>query len=136
MDPGTIFAAVQASDRVLSIITKYYSDVKKAEKEIEGLKAELEAFHNVSRKIQELIQSYNTTKLPLLASLVTVVKDSLSDIENIKNKLDSSKGKKGLSRVGLRALKWPFTKEEVKEHIVALERHKTTLTLALSSDQT
>lgn len=36
----------------------------------------------------------------------------------------------------IRMLDLYFTKEEVEEHIASLERHKTTLSLALSSDQT
>lgn len=137
MDPGTILAVIQLSDRVLSLIAKYYSGVKKAKEEIEALKAEVEAFHNVLRRIQELaLQSSNATKIPLLTSLATAIENSLSDIKDIKIRLDPSNGKKAISRVGLRALKWPFTKDEVKEHIARLERHKTTLTLALSSDQT
>lgn len=136
MDPGTVLAVIQLSDRVLSLIAKYYAGIKKAKEEIESLKAELETFHSVLRRIQELaLQSSNASKLSLLTSLATAVQNSSSDIENIRDKLDPSKGKKAISRVGLRALQWPFTKDEVKEHIARLERHKTTLTLALSSDQ-
>lgn len=139
MDPGTILAVVQITDRVLSLIAKYYSDVKNAQKDIEGLTTEVEAFSNVLRRIQLLVQSSShATKLPLSASLVATIQGARSDIENIKNQLDPSKGtaKKVMSRIGFRALKWPFTKEEVKEHIARLERHKTIISLALSSDQT
>lgn len=136
MDPGTILAAVQVSDRVLSLITKYYSDVKKAKDDIESLKTEIEAYGRVLHKIHDLVQSSDATKLPVSASLATAIKSSSSDIENIKNKLDPSNGRKTMNRVGLRALRWPFTKNEVHEHIARLERHKTTITIALSSDQT
>lgn len=135
MDPGTIIAVVEASARVLSLIAKYYSDVKKAKEEIEGLRIEIEAFNNVFRKIQ-LIQSSNAAKLPLLDSLAPVIRGSLSDIENLQIKLDPGKGKKAWRRVGLHALQWPFTKKEVEDHIARLEGHKTTLNLALTSDHT
>lgn len=134
MDPGTILAVVQASDRVLSLISKYYSGVKNAKEDIEGLGSEVEAFRTVLRKIQD--HSANATKLPSLASLATTIKNSSSDIEDIQNKLDPSKGKRAMRRVGLRALQWPFTKKEVEEHIARLHRYKATFILALSSDQT
>lgn len=134
MDPGTIIAVVEASDKVLSLIAKYYTDVKNAKADIEDLKTEVGACYNVLQKI--LVHSSNATKLLSLATLAPVIEGSLSDIENIKNKLDPSTGKRAMSRVGLRALKWPFTKNEVQEHIARLDRHKTTLNLALSSDQT
>lgn len=136
MDPGTILAVINTSSIVLSLIAKYYSGVKKAREDIEGLKTGVETFCNVLRKIQELVRSSNAAKLPLSASLATAIKGSSSEVENIKSKLDSSKGKKAMSRVGLRALQWPFTKIEVQEHLARLEGHKTTLTLALSSAQT
>ena len=136
MDPGTILAVIQASDRVLALIVKYYSDVKNARKDIQRLKNELEAFHNVLLKIKELANSSNATKLPLLASMAAAIDDSSFDIEKIKNKLDSSKSTRAMSRVGLRALRWPFTKDEVEQYIVRFETHKSTLTLALVSDQT
>lgn len=135
MDPGTIIAVIEASARVLSLIAKYYSDVKKAKEDIESLRIEIEAFSNVLRNIQ-LIQSSNAAKLPLLASLAPVIRGSLSDIENLQTKLDPGKGKKAMRRVGFHALQWPFTKKEVEEHVARLEGHKTTLTLALTSDHT
>lgn len=137
MEPGTVIAIIETSFSVVSLIAKYYSGVKKAREEVEGLKSEVEAFHNVLRRIQELVQTSNyANKLSLSESLATVIENSSSDIEHIKNKLDPSRGEKVMRRVGLRALQWPFTKEEVEEQIARLERYKTTLTLALNSDQT
>lgn len=135
MDPGTIIAVIEASARVLSLIAKYYSDVKKAKEDIESLRIEIEAFSNVLRNIQSK-QSSNAAKLPLLASLAPVIRGSLSDIENLQTKLDPGKGKKAMRRIGFHALQWPFTKKEVEEHVARLEGHKTTLTLALTSDHT
>lgn len=55
MDPGTIFAVAQASQGVLSLIAKYYSEVKKVKEDIEKLKSEVENSCTVLRKIQELV---------------------------------------------------------------------------------
>lgn len=124
MDPGTIIAVVEKSFSVLSLIAKYYSGVKKAKEDIEGLNTEVEAFYNGFREIQKLVWSSHATKLLLLASLVTTIERSLSDIETIKNKPDPGTGDKVMHRMGLRALQGLFTKEKVKEYIVKLERHK------------
>lgn len=136
MDPGTIIAVVEISSRVLLLVAKYYSGVEKAKEEIESLKIEVEAFYDVLLIIQGLVQSSDATKLPLFASLAAATTGALSEFKNIQKKLASSKGKKAMSRVGLRALVWPFTKKEVEDHIGRLEGHKTTLTLALNSAQT
>lgn len=137
MDPGTIIAVIESSSRVLTLLAKYYSGVKKAKEDIDGLKHEVEAFHNVLLKTQDLVgNSNNATKLPVLTSLATTIGDSSADMKKIRDKLDSSKGGKAMSRVGFRALQWPFTKKEVEEHIATLQEHKKTLALALGLDQT
>lgn len=110
MDPGTILAVVQITDRVLSLIAQYYSGVKNARKDIESLTTEVEAFSTVLRRIQALVRSSSdAAKLSLSASLDATIQGSLSDIKKIKNQLDPSKGtaKKVMSRIGFRALKWP-----------------------------
>ncbi|MCJ1464392.1 hypothetical protein MMC07_003005 [Pseudocyphellaria aurata] len=136
MDPGTIIAVLDLSSKVLSLIVKYYSDVKDAKEDMVRLKAELGAFHGILQRVQTLVQKYDATKLPSSTLLATAIETSLSDIEKMEQKLEPNKGKRAMSRVGFRALKWPFSKKEVVEHITGLEGHKTTLALALSSDQT
>ena len=41
-----------------------------------------------------------------------------------------------MKKLGVRALKWPFDKNEVDEYINRLERHKSIIIAALEMDQT
>ena len=133
MDPGTILAVVTTSATVLSQITKYYLDVKGARHDRERLHKEVEALHHVLENVQNLAKGSNASKLPNLSSYL---KESCSpDIKNLETKLDPQKGQKAMMKLGFRALKWPFDKNEVDEYINRLERHKSTIIAILEMDQ-
>ena len=136
MDPGTILAVAELSAKVLSVIAKYYWDVKNAKADIERLSNEIRSFHDILQKVQKLVQSFGATRLPISVSLAEAVKQSLLDITMLEDKLNPGKGGRVMKRVGLRALKWPLTKKEVDDYVAKLERYKTTLGLALNADQT
>ena len=136
MDPGTILTVTELSAKALSIIAKYYWDVKNAKADIERLWNEIKAFHDVLHKVQELVQNFGATRLPILALLGEAVKQSLLDITILEDKLNTGKGGRIMKRAGFRALKWSLTSKEVDDCITKLERYKTTIDLALSTDQT
>lgn len=134
MDPGTILAVVTASATVLNCITKYYLDVKDARQDRERLHKEIEALHHVLKKVQNLAEGPNADKVPCLSS--SVKESCFLDIKNLETKLDPGKGRKAMKKLGVRALKWPFDKNEVNGYINKLERHKNTIIAALGMDQT
>ena len=51
-------------------------------------------------------------------------------------KLEPRKGRKTMSRIGLRALRWPFTSKQVEKIVSNLEGYQQTFGLALQVDQT
>ncbi|MCJ1467997.1 hypothetical protein MMC07_006623 [Pseudocyphellaria aurata] len=133
MDPGTFTAILETSGTAGSLIVKYYRGVKDAKEEVESLQTEIDDFKKVLLGIQGSVQSSDPAKLSHFSSLATAIEGSSSEIEKINHLLDPSKGKRLMRRVGIRALKWPFTKKEVQEHIERLERLKSTLSLASNS---
>lgn len=134
MDPGTIIAVIVTTTQVLSLLTKYYQGVHDARTDVERLKSEIQSFQHVLQKIQELLKSSNGTRLSASSSQITAIAHSVSSLEELKDKLDPSHGKRIMKRVGLRALKWPLTKQEVNEYMIHLERCKGTLNLAFEAD--
>ena len=136
MDPGTAIAVGQVSAKVLSIIWKYYSEVKDAKNDVTHLADEIKDFHNVMQKILELLEKDSmVAKVPASGSLITTIEQSLSDINVLERKLDPGTGAKVMKRVGKRALKWPFTKKEVDDWVTRFQRLKGTLNLAINADQ-
>ena len=134
MDPGTISAIVTTSATILYHISKYYSDVKDARQDRERLHKEVKALQHVLENFQNLVEGSNASKVPYLSSYV---KENCSpDIKDLEVKLDPGKGRKAMKKLGVRALKWPFDKNEVDEYINRLERHKSKIIAALGMDQT
>ncbi|KAL8725583.1 MAG: hypothetical protein Q9181_006365 [Wetmoreana brouardii] len=137
MDPGTAIAIGQVSAKVLSIIWKYYSDVKDAKGNIHSLANELQDLHDVTLKVQGLLQNQPAdVNMTTSVTLARTLEQTLLDIKDLEHKLDPGTGDKLMKRVGRRALKWPFAKKDVDEWIAKLQRFKSTLSLALNADQT
>ena len=57
-------------------------------------------------------------------------------LEKLKAQLAPGYNSKPLSRLGKRALKWPYTGEEVEKIVFGLERYEQASVLALQVDQT
>jgi Fungal N-terminal domain of STAND proteins len=133
MEPGTILTVITTSAKVLSLITEYSSDVKGARQDQERVHKEVKALHHVLESVHELAKGPNTSKFPILSSYIA---ECSPDIEALKTRLDPGKRGRAMKKLGVRALKWPFDKKEVDKHINTLERHKNTISAALSIDQT
>jgi hypothetical protein len=141
MDPlsgaASVIAVVELSSTVLDLCRKYISKVKNAKQDIQRLSSEIEAFSKVLVRLKDLVQGPEAAKLPTSGSLDQVIQQCHDELEGIKEKLDPNPGKsqQKMKRFGLRALKWPLTRNEVDETIAVLDKHKATLNTALSLDQ-
>lgn len=136
MDPGTILAAVTTSATVITLISRYYSGVKNAREDIKRFSASVEEIHNVFQKVQALARGPDAAKLPASDPAVAAMEQSLREITELEDQLNPKMGGEMMRRVGLRALKWPFTSKQMDEYITKFERRKAMLNLALNADQT
>src|SRR5437764_11172655 len=135
-EAASVVAVIQISQQILSLCWKYYSGVKSAKKDMERLCDEVIALTGVLGKVQELAEGPNATRLPTLNALVGQIKQCSPELEDLRNKLDPGKTQKAMRHLRFRALKWPFTGEDVDKNIMMLSRHKETFNLALTIDQT
>ena len=133
MDPGTALATVGLASQVLSILSKYYAEVKSAKVNVDRLSKEIHLYRELMRDVTGLIERAGPNVLP--ATSVLAITDSFDDIRWLEEKLNPGKTNKTMRRLGVRALKWPLSKAETDERITRLERHKMTLNIALNSDQ-
>lgn len=134
MNSGIIFAIVTAFATVLNCITKYYSNVKNVKQNRKRLYKKMKILHHVLKKIWNLIEGSNADKIFCLFSFVK--KNCFFDIKNFETKLDPEKNRKTMKKLSVRALKWPFDKNEMDEYINRLEKHKNTIIAVLKMDQT
>lgn len=136
MDPGTIIAIATTATTILSLLSKYVQDVKNAQEDVERLLKQIEDIHSLLLDIEKIAKSPDSAKLPALEKSFTAIKKTFSDIQEFVEKLKPKTSQRLMSKVGLRALKWPFTKEQMANYIARLESEKTTLILAFQKDST
>lgn len=131
----SVIAVVQATEQILSLLIKYYSEVKDAEPEINRLRNEIIGSQQVLRQVQELATDpHLATKLPSLKNLID--QQSSSEVTKQLGELVKilTPGKRGKFKDFLGRLRWPLKKEDVDKTLQSLERYKTTLNVALATD--
>ena len=126
-----IAGLVALTDLLFGKIFWYVKTVKNAPREIAALSTEIRTLsgvlHSLSLVATQLEgENYDTS---LRAHHIYYCHETL---ENIKFRLQKFLGSNG--RALLTKLKWPFSITETKEVINDIQKHKSTLTLALSAD--
>ncbi|KAH0537945.1 hypothetical protein FGG08_005395 [Glutinoglossum americanum] len=133
-----VIAVVQLADRTLTLCGKYALAVKDAKEDIKRLMNEVEAFRRVLESVDDMASS-GATKSYTSNSLLEVLSEPIAkcraELDDLIIRLDPSKGRKLMSHLGLRALKWPFKSKDITKIIETLDRHKGTIILALNMDQ-
>lgn len=136
MDPlsgaASVIAVVQLADRVLTLCGNYVAAVKDARKDIERLRTEVTSLQRVLQKVDPIVENKTRTlhsPHPVVEELGEVIKGCQTTLLELESELDLGKHK--LRRV----LKWPLRSKKVASVIETLDRHKSTLILALSVDQ-
>lgn len=133
---ASVGALVEISLKVTSLCAEYYTQVKSAGNDINRFRLEVQALANVLQSLQKLAEKPAAEKLLTARSLTGSIESCLRDLKGLKEKLDPGRGRKAMSRYGVRALKWPFVGKELEKTIIILERHKSTFNTALNTDQT
>ena len=136
MDPGTIIAVATTATTILSILSNYVQDVKNAREDVERLLKQIEDIRSLLLRIEKIAKSPGSAKLPALDTALTAIKQTFSDIQELIEKAKPKKSKRLMNKIALQALKWPFTKEQIANHITRLESEKVSLILALQADST
>ena len=132
---ASLIAVVQLSAQVFSLCQEYYIGVKHARDEIQRLSNEVLAIHEILENISDLLDGPDTAKFSTLALLDKKngpAQQCAAQLQEIKTQLDPNEG---MRKLGRRALKWPLKSDNVNKMVLALERYKSTFTLALTTDQ-
>lgn len=130
---ASVVALIETSLEVVSLCAEYYSNVKNAKKDACRLCLEVKAFVSVLQNLDKLARSPGATRLFASRSLNDLIQKLLIHLEHLQKKLEPGKGRKAMSRCGIRALKWPFERKELEKDPGVLERYKSIFTAALTS---
>ncbi|KAH0559461.1 hypothetical protein GP486_004023 [Trichoglossum hirsutum] len=134
-EAASIIAVIQISDRVLSLCSEYASAIKNAKRDIERLANEVKAFLDVLKRVEKMAKGLDASKLLASEPVSKAIEECSSELSGLIVRLDPGTGRRTMSRVGVRALKWPFTRKDLNKIIESLERHKGIINMALHVDQ-
>ena len=134
-EAASIIAVVQITAQVASLCGGYLSGVHDAQKDIQRLYLRITSLQGVLEKMEQMVADSKSAKLPVSDSVYQSLMQCLTDLESLKTKLDPGERQKAMQRIGLRALKWPFTKKEVDQTMQMLEGYTMTFSVALQADQ-
>ncbi|KAK2122159.1 hypothetical protein NOF04DRAFT_1337457 [Fusarium oxysporum II5] len=132
---SSVIAVVDLSAKVLSLCLQYSRDVKNAKDDIERLRREVADFGAITKRVQHLVERRRGQDLEASRQLDSAIKDGHSRLEELAQKLKPSKRKKAMSRLGIRALRWPFEGKDIEGTIQHLARCRGNILFALNLDQ-
>lgn len=133
---ANIIAVVDLSAKVASWCYQYGKDVKNARSDIDRLRGEATNLNEVATGAQKLLEGPNGNQLDTSKQLLSAASESQDQLRKLEEKLRQKAGRKTMSRIGLRALKWPFESSDVEKAITDLVQCSHAIGLALQVDQT
>jgi hypothetical protein len=141
MDPisitGTLIAILQITSAVITICYDYRQGSKNASREVIQISDELSSlkdFLDALLRLAEKSESNDASDLStfeLLARPGGPLLSCQTELERLKSKLEPEKGWRKVRQ----SLVWPLQEGEMRRTLGSLERLKSTMSLALSTDQ-
>jgi hypothetical protein len=133
---ASVIAVIDISAKITSTCYQYAVGVKDAKNDIERVQRKVSDIIHILEKLKQLLDSQDKKRLSTTHSLSDSLKQCFQDMEDMRTKLDPGKTRKTMSRIGFRALKWPFTSKQVDKIVLTLKGYEQTFSLALQVDQT
>ncbi|KAH6988788.1 hypothetical protein BKA56DRAFT_512722, partial [Ilyonectria sp. MPI-CAGE-AT-0026] len=133
---SSVIAVVDLSAKVFSLCLQYSREVKNAKDDIERLRKEVADFKTTAEQVQKLLKGPRGQQLEASQQLDSAINGGHATLEKLAQELEPSKGRKAMTRFGIRALKWPFDSKGIEDTIQHLARCRGIILLALSVDQT
>lgn len=133
---ASVLTVIEVSVKVASFCYQYSTAVKDARKDIQSLQKKVEDIRDVLRELKRLLDGPDKTRLSATDKLAASLKEYLGRLQELETQLKPRTTRKAMSRLGVRALKWPFKSKEVENIVVSLEKYERTFSLSLQVDQT
>jgi hypothetical protein len=133
---ASVIAVIDISAKIIAACYQYSKAVKDAKDDIGRVQRKVGDITHILKKIERLLDSQDKTRLSTTHGLLDSLSQCLQELKDMEAKLNPGKSRKIMSRIGLRALKWPFTSKQVDKIVSTLEGFEQAFTLALQVDQT
>lgn len=128
---SSIIAVIQIAGSIAKLCGGYVSDVKDAHQDIERLQQKAATLRDVLQKLIEASDVTNRKPLNLSNEVMISIKQCSDDLARLQKKLQPKTGHKAMSKVGLRALKWPLSKASVNNDVRMIEGYLAVFNAAL-----
>ncbi|KAI4273862.1 MAG: hypothetical protein L6R38_006240 [Xanthoria sp. 2 TBL-2021] len=122
---ASIVALVQITEEIGKLCGNYIQGVRHAKRDIERLQSKASALHGVLTRLNDKPQANIDSK---------AVQNCCEELKSIKERLEPRKKHATMQRMGLRALKWPFTSKEIEDRVQALEKYLVLFNTTLQLD--
>jgi hypothetical protein len=133
---ASVIAVIDISAKIGSLCFQYSMAVKDAKNDIERVQRKVGDITHILETVKQLLDNQDKTRLSTTQGLFDSLRQCLQDLKDVKVKLEPGKGRKTMSRIGLRALRWPFTSNQVEKIVSTLDGYKQTFMSALEVDHT
>ena len=133
---ASILAVIEISAKVSSLCFEYSVAVKGAKEDVERLQQKVKDLGGILRHLRQLCERSDNTRVPVIRELAPSLQGCLDQLQKLEKPLKQGKRQRFMSRLGVRALTWPFKSKEVGEIISELESYQQTFALSLQVDQT
>ena len=133
---ASVLAVTEVSVKVASLCFQYLAAVKDAIKDIQRLQKKAEDIRDILRELKRLLDTPDKTRLSVTHKLADSLTKCLRQLQELETQLTPGKTRKAISRLGVRAWKWPFKSKEVENIVANLKQYEWTFSLALQVDQT
>lgn len=128
-------AIIELSFKVISLCLRYAKDVKNAKNDIDELHEEVKELQRVVENAKKL-DSQLGSRLKTSRDLDRTLQSSFGLLSQLEKTLQPSSTSKAMTRMGIRALKWPFQKSDLDRVIQSVRQCSHRVGLALQLDQT
>ena len=133
---ASVFAVIDISVKIASLCYQYSTAVKDARKDIQRLQKKVEDIRDILRELKRLLDGPDKIRLSATDKLASSLREYLRRLYELETQLEPRKTRKAMSRLGVRALKWPFKSKEIEKIISSLEEYERTFSLSLQVDET
>ncbi|TVY27932.1 Vegetative incompatibility protein HET-E-1 [Lachnellula hyalina] len=121
---ASVIAVLQLATAVGSALKDYYEGVRDAREDIRKLYGSIKGLEGILGRLKDVAKGMSDETL-----LTQPLEGVRADLEDLMKKLQGSEASETRARRALQSLTWPFKKKDAEKLVVAIEKHKSSLSL-------
>ncbi|TVY40551.1 hypothetical protein LOCC1_G004799 [Lachnellula occidentalis] len=123
---ASVIAVLQLATAVGSVLKDYYEGVRDAREDIRKLYASIKGLEGILERLKDVAKGISDETL-----FTQPLEGVEAELKELMGKLQGSKASKTRARRALQSLAWPFEKKDAEKSVIAIEKHKSGLSLLI-----